>query len=114
MTNYLLKNNKVFAINTKALMLIVTLFCLSFSSYSENTSATFKSEGMTLKLEKVIGGFKTPWAITFVSKNKLLVTEREGHIYLLDIEKSTKTTLRNTPAVMVAGRDDGCRLITKL
>ena len=104
MTSYLQNNNTALTINTLSLVLIVILFCLSFSSYSENTKVTFKSEGMTLKLEKVIGGLNTPWGLTFLSENTLLVTEREGHVYLLDIDISTKTKLSNTPTVMVEGQ----------
>lgn len=104
MTSYPQKNNNVLTINSLSLVLIVILFCLSFSSYSENPRFTFNSEGMTLKLEKVVGGLNTPWGITFLSKNKLLVTEREGQILLVDIAKSTKTKLYNNPPVMVEGQ----------
>lgn len=80
------------------------LFCLSFSSFSKNTSVTFKSEGMILKLEKVVDGLNTPWGMTFISEDKLLITQREGTVFLLDINTSFKTKLANTPAVLAEGQ----------
>lgn len=91
-------------INAKSLVLIWVLFCLSFISHSENSTVTFKSEGTHLKLEKVFEGLNTPWGMAFISEKQLLVTEREGHIYLLDLEQVSKTKLSNTPAVMADGQ----------
>lgn len=104
MTSYQLKNNIKPIINAKLLVFIISLLCLSFSSHSKNKTLTFKSEGMNLKLEKVAEDFNTPWAMTFLSENKLLVTEREGNVFLLDILKATKIRLTNTPAVMAEGQ----------
>lgn len=104
MTSYQLKNNIKPIINAKLLVFIISLLCLSFSSHSKNNTVTFKSEGMNLKLEKVAEDLNTPWAMTFLSETKLLVTEREGHVFLLDIKNSTKTKLTNTPSVMAEGQ----------
>lgn len=65
---------------------------------------TFKSEGMILKLEKVVDGLNTPWGMTFISEDKLLITQREGTVFLLDINTSFKTKLANTPAVLAEGQ----------
>lgn len=104
MTSYQLKNNIKPIINAKLLVFIISLLCLSFSSHSKNNTVTFQSEGMNLKLEKVAEDLNTPWAMTFLTETKLLVTEREGHVFLLDIKNSTKTKLTNTPSVMAEGQ----------
>lgn len=104
MTSYQLKNNINLSVNTKSLVFFISLVCLSFSSHSKNNTVIFKNEGMYLKLEKVADGLNTPWAMTFLSKTKLLVTEREGHVVLLDIQNATKIKLTNTPTVMAEGQ----------
>ena len=102
--NFQLKNNFSLTINAKSLVLVISLLCFPFSSYSENNTVTFKSEGMTLKIEKVAENLNTPWAMTFLSETKLLVTEREGSVVLLDIKESRKIKINNTPAVMAEGQ----------
>ena len=94
----------VLSFNTKSLVLFISLLFLSFSSHSKNTNFTFTSEGMRLTLEKIADGLNTPWGMTFISSTQLLVTEREGDIFLLEINKSTKIKIKNVPAIMAEGQ----------
>lgn len=66
--------------------------------------ASIKSAGVNLKLEQVTEGLGIPWGMTFLSPTKLLVTEREGNILLIDIDKSTKVILKNSPKVLAEGQ----------
>lgn len=104
MKNSLLKNKYLIAINTKLLVLMASGLCLSFSVYAEPPNITFKSEGMEIKVERVAKGLNIPWGMTFLSATKLLVTEREGQILLLNLKQSTKTILKNIPNVMAEGQ----------
>ena len=104
MMSYQPENNILFKVNTKFLVFVLSLLCLSFSAHSEKRKFTFKSEGMKLVLEKVAGGFNTPWGLTFISPNKLLITEREGDVFFLDINKLTKTKINNSPPVLSEGQ----------
>jgi len=65
---------------------------------------TLKSEGMFLKLEMVAKGVGIPWGLSFISTNGLLVTDRNGSVYRVDVNKRTKIKLKNLPRVMVDGQ----------
>jgi glucose/arabinose dehydrogenase len=104
MKNSLLKNKYLIAITTKLLVLMASGLCLSFAVYAAPPNITFKSEGMEITVERVAKGLNIPWGMTFLSATKLLVTEREGQILLLNLKQSTKTILKNIPNVMAEGQ----------
>ena len=97
MMNYPLRNNKL-------LLFLVGWFTLVSAIKAEETNFTFKSEGMALKVEKVIDGLGVPWGMTFLSSNKLLVTERSGPVFLFNLATSKKVILENIPKVMHDGQ----------
>ena len=39
------------------------------------------------KLEKIIDGFDSPWSLSFIDKQNLLVTEKPGNIKLINLQK---------------------------
>lgn len=63
-----------------------------------------KSEGMSLKLDMVANGLGIPWGLAFISTNSLLVTDRNGSVYRVDVNKGSKIKLKNLPHVMVDGQ----------
>lgn len=93
--NYLLKNR---------IFLFTTLLLLTATLNAATSPFTFKSEGMSLKVEKVFEGLGVPWGMTFLTPNKLLVTERSGSIFLLTLNTSKKIILENTPKVLHNGQ----------
>jgi len=92
----------------KYLCLTLLFFSFLFSSAmagsQQNLITLTKSTGIQVKLEKVFEGLGTPWGLAFVSSSKLLVTEREGFIRLIDLTSSTSITLKNTPKVLAEGQ----------
>lgn len=104
MMNYRLKNNIVLNFNAKLIALFLSLLFLPFLSYSKNNDFIFNSEGMRLSLEKIADGLTIPWGMTFISESQLLVTQREGDIFLLDVHNSTKIKINNVPSVMAEGQ----------
>ena len=40
------------------------------------------------KLEKIIEGFDSPWSLTFIDSQNLLVTEKAGNIKFVDLKKN--------------------------
>ena len=90
--------------NTQLLLLVITWLCLFAQLKAENSTFTFKSEGMNLKVEQVANDLGIPWGMVFLSPNKLLVTERSGSILILNLKAVKKTKLKNTPNVMVDGQ----------
>jgi len=69
-----------------------------------NSSVTTNSERMKIHVETVAVGFGVPWGLAFLTPNKLLITERSGSVFLLDIAKGTRRIIRNSPQVMVDGQ----------
>jgi len=90
----------------KELVLILVISVLNFShtALAEGAPLISESEGMQLKVDKIAAGFDVPWAIEVLPSNKLLVTEREGSVKLIDLDKSITVTLRNTPKVLAEGQ----------
>ena len=39
------------------------------------------------KLEKIIKGFDSPWSLTFIDGQNLLITEKPGNIKFVDLKK---------------------------
>ncbi len=54
--------------------------------------------------EKVLGGLRVPWSLTFISETQALVTERNGDIVLVDLSGASKTTILSVPGVAVSGQ----------
>ncbi len=94
--NYPLKNKK--------LLLLISWLSLISILNAEESPFTIQSEGMKLDVEKIIDGLGVPWGITFISENKLLVTERSGSVLLIDLDTSKKVILKNTPKVLHDGQ----------
>ena len=84
-------------------ILFFSLPAFSINSNGESLTA-IKSAGVKLKLEKVAQGLGIPWGMAFIAPSKLLVTERDGAIRLLDLKSSTTIKLKNTPKVLAEGQ----------
>ena len=67
----------------KILLYISCLFVYSFCNASEN-----------LKFTKIID-LRTPWGLTFVTENKLLVTEKKGTIKLINLQSLETTEIKH-------------------
>lgn len=77
---------------------------MSLSVQADDTRFQIESEGMKLKVELVADGFGVPWGLAVLSSNELLITEREGAIKIVYIDKSMSVTLKNTPDVLPGGQ----------
>jgi len=97
MMNYPPKNNRL-------LLFLITWLSLISTLNAEVSLFTIKSEGMILKVEKVIDGLGVPWGMIFLSSNELLITERSGSVILFNLKTSKKNILENTPKVMHDGQ----------
>ena len=54
---------------------LLIIFLLFFTNLSAND----------FKLEKIIKGFDSPWSLTFIDSQYLLVTEKPGNIKLINL-----------------------------
>lgn len=55
-------------------------------------------------IEQVASGLGVPWAMAFLSPDKILVTERGGYINLVGIETGKVRRLKGAPPVMAEGQ----------
>ncbi len=66
---------------------------------------TVKTDSATISLQKVFAGLDTPWAIAMLPDGKLLATERDGRMILLDPKTpSKKRPIANIPDVAAKGQ----------
>ncbi|MDH5391593.1 MAG: PQQ-dependent sugar dehydrogenase [Gammaproteobacteria bacterium] len=87
----------------------ILLLAVSFLSspgllMSENNNLVIHSETMTLDVEQMANGFGVPWAMAFLSADKLLITEREGFVYLLNLKTRQRQKLKNVADVLTGGQ----------
>lgn len=87
--------------------LAVMLFTLATPLALPALAATphiIQSDQAAFVLEPVSDGFGVPWGMAFIADNQLLITEREGHISLLDTRTRKTIRLQGAPAVLAEGQ----------
>jgi glucose/arabinose dehydrogenase len=62
------------------------------------TSDTFETEALTFTLDTIADGMDIPWGMTLLPSGEMLVTEKEGTLYLVDQERN-KTVVKGSPKV---------------
>lgn len=85
----------------KYLICIFILFpCLVFSEIILEP----KSDGMDIKVEKISSNLGVPWGMTFISMNKILITQKNGKIFILNIDNKQIKNVLNPPDVLYNGQ----------
>lgn len=57
-----------------------------------------------MEMEVVTDDLEIPWAIDFISDNKILVTERPGRLRIIENDQLMKEPVKNTPEVLHSGQ----------
>ncbi|WP_108061095.1 PQQ-dependent sugar dehydrogenase [Poseidonibacter lekithochrous] len=78
----------------KKIFFIVLLFSLTFS-YGNKKSYLIDQMSLDLGI---------PWGMAFLQKDKLLITQKDGQILLLDLFTRKKTFIKNAPEVFYTGQ----------
>jgi glucose/arabinose dehydrogenase len=88
--------------NVSILRAFLVVFNLSFASASL-AQATIDTESVgTLTIEKIAQGFDTPWSFAFLPSGAVLVTERDGELFLVD--HGSRQRIDGLPRVAARGQ----------
>lgn len=66
-------------------------------------SDTFEGGGLTVKLDTIVSGVQSIWAIAFLPNDELLVTEKHGTLYRVDKNRN-KVAVKGSPVVFDANQ----------
>ncbi len=67
------------------------------------TSNIFKSESITIRLDTILTGLKSPWGMAFLPDGDMLVTDKGGSMYRVN-KKKEKTLIEGVPDVVAEGQ----------
>ena len=76
-------------------IIIVLIF---FSSHVQSSS---------LQVEKIVSGLSIPWGMAFIDNEHLLVSERNGHLLVIDLKSQKKIKLMDNPTDLYAAGQGG-------
>jgi aldose sugar dehydrogenase len=80
-------------------VIVALIFLWLPSSGPAKTVMTGESEGMAFQVDEVVSGQGVIWGVVFLSADQLLFTERQGNIYLLDLDTGLIKRLQGAPDV---------------
>lgn len=84
------------------LILVMILFSQTSFAKSDN-SIIVGNKGSKLQ-RKNFGKFDEPWAMTFLSDNNLLVTQKRGALLLVKLDENKKVFVQGLPSVAYGGQ----------
>ncbi|HKJ99300.1 MAG TPA: PQQ-dependent sugar dehydrogenase [Desulfotignum sp.] len=80
--------------------ILLTVFFLGFpSSGPAKTILTGDSEGMVFQVDEIVSGQGVIWGLAFLSAERLLFTERQGNINVMDLDTGLIQRLQGSPDV---------------
>lgn len=86
-------------------LIVIALSFTASSAVAQQKVKQFKTEIGAVNVEKIVGGFDTPWAMAMLPDGKLLVTEREGELLLVDpTNPNGKHKVTGLPAIEAPGQ----------
>lgn len=75
-------------------ILLATLMCYQHLVYSAES----------LDIETIATGLGVPWGMAIMPDNKLLISQRDGHLSLLNVSSGSIKDITGLPAIKVAGQ----------
>jgi len=88
----------------KRLLIVTLLICLLPVTLFAAPLLHGQSEGMRFQLEEVAGGLGVPWGMAFIAADKLLITERQGRVQLLDLKNGQLSQINGLPQLTASGQ----------
>ena len=78
----------------KKIFLIFIIFIIQFSNLVSKEP----------KLEEILSGLKGPWSLSFINKSKILVTEKQGNFFLVDLDNKNLIKINHNLNILVDGQ----------
>lgn len=75
-----------------------------YFSLPELLSDPITTDQQVFHLQKVVEGIDVPWGMAFLPDGRMLITEREGEIFLVENGQLNSTPLENVPEVHAEGQ----------
>lgn len=88
--------------NKPSALLIITLVIINLFALQ-----SISAKEADYDAETVAKGFVHPWGMTFINEKQMIITERPGQAYLVDITTGTKNKLSNLPNDIIAKNQGG-------
>src|SRR5690606_24426274 len=63
-----------------------------------------RSKEQSFRVETVAEGFSHPWALAFLPDGRMLVTEREGRLNLVEAQGGKPVRIEGLPKIVVRGQ----------
>ena len=82
----------------KIIIKIVAIIALTSAAFAEESYSNYKKYSLTktkFKLEKIAKDLKFPWALTFLDKSNLLITEKNGGLFKINIDNGEKKKIKH-------------------
>lgn len=77
---------------------------LALASGCAESPSQVQSEKANFVIEQLADSLQIPWGMAFLSDDQLLITERRGEVYLLDIPSKQLTPIKGAPRVKNSGQ----------
>lgn len=89
---------------SRLVLILCVILVIVCSTVQAQRPRVIQSNEVAFQLELVKEGLGIPWGMAFIADNRMLVTEREGKISLLDTISGKLTRLQKVPAVKAKGQ----------
>jgi len=73
-----------------------------FNSVTGNTLRDF--DNLSFQVDQLASGLNVPWGLSFLSSDRLLITQKNGSVSLLNLTNQQLTPIKNTPKVLSNGQ----------
>lgn len=80
------------------------LLLLSLLAATSVCAETIRSEKQSFRVETLVSGLENPWGVAKLPDGRFLITERPGHLLLLDAPGDTPRRVEGVPAVLARGQ----------
>lgn len=85
-------------------VLLSSIFLTLTASAKNKTLSTFESEGMKIRTEQLADGLDVVWGFDFLPRNRMILSERDGQMKVLDLKTLKLQKVSGIPAVVEKGQ----------